>query len=295
LQTTAILLFKLCQVHGAYTFSPASSIALTEALKFVIASTLHRRHVAATGTEWSAGLSYGIVLNYAGLSALYTINNYITFEVHTIADPGSYTLGKSVTPYLVAVMLRFTGDRLHVLQWVCIILQCGCLVVAQYDPCKGVGALPARAYVLIAISTVITATCGVWNQKVIKGFGTPVNLQNLVMYGFGVGIGMTTFTYGHLRGGSGPDASHSFFEGYGVLATCLILSQALQGIAVAWVLKYADAIVKNFAGSAVMAILVVVSAYQFHLHTTLLTWVGVGMVLVITWTYMSIALKLPKE
>jgi hypothetical protein len=132
--------------------------------------------------------------------------------------------------------------------------------------------------------------------QVIKGFGTPVNLQNLVMYGFGVGIGMTTFTYGHLRartprqhavcscywragwcvgwssgwectqwcwtaldldtcfaqpmrpcalaptpvrcgvvcagGGSGPDASHSFFEGYGVLATCLILSQALQGIAV---------------------------------------------------------------
>jgi hypothetical protein len=36
-------------------------------------------------------------------------------------------------------------------------------------------------------------------------------------------------------------------------------------------------------------------ADQFHLHTTLLTWVGVGMVLVITWTYMSIALKLPKE
>lgn len=62
-----------------------------------------------------------------------------------------------------------------------------------------------------------------------------------------------------------------------------------------WVLKYADAIVKNFAGSAVMAILVVISVYWFGLHTTLITWVGVGMVLVITWTYMTIALKLPKE
>ena len=67
-----------------------------------------------------------------------------------------------------------------------------------------------------------------------------------------------------------------------------------QGIAVSWVLKYADAIVKNFAGSAVMAILVVVSAVWFHLHTTLLTWVGVGMVLVITWCYMTIAVKMPK-
>ena len=60
-------------------------------------------------------------------------------------------------------------------------------------------------------------------------------------------------------------------------------------------LKYADAIVKNFAGSAVMAILVVISVHSFGLHTTLLTWVGVGMVLVITWCYMTIALKLPKD
>ena len=44
-----------------------------------------------------------------------------------------------------------------------------------------------------------------------------------------------------------------------------------------------------------MAILVAVSAAWFGLHTTVLTWVGVGMVLVITWSYMTIALKLPKE
>ena len=40
----------------------------------------------------------------------------MTWQVHTIADPGSYTLGKSVTPYVVALMLRATGDRLHALQ-----------------------------------------------------------------------------------------------------------------------------------------------------------------------------------
>ncbi len=57
-------------------------------------------------------------------------------------------------------------------------------------------------------------------------------------------------------------------------------------------LKYADAIVKNFAGSAVMAILVVVSAYAFGLQTSLFTWVGVGMVLTLTWTYMVIAAPL---
>lgn len=73
LQTTAILLFKVCQVHGAYTFSPASSIAMTEALKFCIASGLHTRHVKASGGSWTHGIEPRIVLNYAGLSLLYTI------------------------------------------------------------------------------------------------------------------------------------------------------------------------------------------------------------------------------
>ena len=217
-----------------------------------------------------------------------------SLQVHTIADPGSYTLGKSVTPYLVAVMLRFTGDRLHALQWVCIVLQCGCLVVAQYDPCRGVGAVPSRAYLLIGLSTTITSTCGVWNQKVIKGFGTAVNLQNTIMYSFGFLLALSAYIYGAVQSTAPDVTAKGFFEGYNLLALCLMLSQALQGIAVSWVLKYADAIVKNFAGSAVMAFLVVVSALYFGLHTTLLTWVGVMMVLVITWCYMSIALKLPK-
>lgn len=111
----AILLFKFSQVGGAYTFSPASSIAISEALKLAIAAGLHAR----TGKPWAENVSAAIVRHYAGLSLLYTVNNYITFEVHTLADPGSYTLGKSATPYLVAALLRLTGERLHELQWVC--------------------------------------------------------------------------------------------------------------------------------------------------------------------------------
>jgi len=42
------------------------------------------------------------------------------------------------------------------------------------------------------------------------------------------------------------------------------LDQAFHGLAVTLVYKYADAIVKNFANSAVMAILVVLSAYLFN-------------------------------
>ena len=56
--------------------------------------------------------------------------------------------------------------------------------------------------------------------------------------------------------------------------------------------RYADAIVKNFANSAVMAILVVISAYAFGMAATLTSYLGVAGVLVTTYAYMNIALKM---
>ena len=72
-----------------------------------------------------------------------------------------------------------------------------------------------------------------------------------------------------------------------------MLFQAFHGIAVSLVYRYADAIVKNFANSAVMAILFIVSAYFFALPTNLNSWLGVVIVLTTTYCYMNIALKLP--
>ena len=293
IQTTAILLFKLCQFEGVYTFSPTSSIAITEFTKLCMAAGLQYRFAGGRGTTFSKffnSLSPVIVANYAGLALLYTTNNYITFYVHLAADPGTYTLGKSVTPYLVAVLLRLSGDRLHSLQWLCIIIQCCGIAVTQYDPCGDTTTLSPSAYGLIGFSACITATCGVWNQKVVKGFETPVHLQNMVLYSFGFLLATTAYLAPRTDG----TPRLGFFEGYSALPAALIFFQAFQGLAVTWVLKYADAIIKNFASTAVMAILVVVSVFLFGLRTTPVTWLGVIIVLTTTYTYMTIAVRLPK-
>ena len=289
MQTTAILLFKLCQEDGLYTFSPASSIVMSEVAKLVMSTTFHYRSVGRA--QFFEGLTPVIVGNYAGLSLLYTTNNYITFRVHLVADPGTYTLGKSVTPYVVAVLLWATGQRLHELQWLCIVIQCCGIAVTQYDPCATSTILPFSTYALIAFSALITSTCGVWNQKVVKGFETPVNLQNAVLYAFGAVLAFNAYL-AEPEPAAGPKVG--FFEGYSALSLALVCFQAFQGLAVAWVLKFADAIIKNFAGTATMAILVVASAVLFGLPTTPITWLGVVIVVTTTYTYMNVATKLPK-
>ena len=46
------------------------------------------------------------------------INNQLSFYVLLYADPGSLALGKSVSPYLCALLLQLTGQIINRLQWV---------------------------------------------------------------------------------------------------------------------------------------------------------------------------------
>lgn len=297
-QAMAILLFKLCQNDGKYTFNPASSVALTEMCKLLLAGSLHYNHVASSKKPLWEGVSPKIVFHYLGLSMMYTINNQLSFYCLELADPGSMALGKSIAPYLCALLLRLAGERLHALKWVCIIVQCCAIAIVQYDACKGTGYLPMKAYYMIGTATSITAITSVWNQLIIKGFEVPANLQNSFLYAFGSAFAIISYlhsvsdTHGHGHGhGHAVARPKGFFEGYTLLASLLVLFQAFHGLAVALVYTYADAIVKNFANSSVMAILIIISYLYFGLETTLHSWLGIIIVLTITYCYMNLALR----
>ena len=95
-QATAILLFKLCQQDGKYTFNPASSVALTEMCKLVLAFTLHYQFVQSSKKPFWEHVTPRIVVHYLGLSTLYTINNQLSFYCLELADPGSMALGEAI-------------------------------------------------------------------------------------------------------------------------------------------------------------------------------------------------------
>jgi len=288
-QSTAILLYKLCQVDGKYEFSPASNVAMTEICKLCLATMLHWQYCRREAKAWWSGVNPKIIIHYCLLSLLYTVNNQLSFYVLLVADPGSMALGKSISPYMCAALLRFSGQRINKLQWVCIVVQCCAIAIVQYDVCKNAGILSTQAYTLIAAATSITAVTSVWNQLVIKGFDVPVNLQNAIMYFFGTLIAGGFY----VRSTYEPGPTKGFFEGYNWLALLLVLFQAFHGIAVGFVYKYADAIVKNFAASSVVAILCVVSFYFFAAPTNIHSWLGIVIILATTYSYMNIALRLP--
>ena len=268
---------------------------------------------------WFEGITPKLALHYLCLSVMYCINNQLAFACHVFADPGTYSVFKSAAPYLVAIFLRLLGDGMNRLQWIAIILLCISIMSTQYDDSGGKTRMSTGAYAMLAIHVTITATCSVWNQKVLKGSPVPINLQNVLLYSYGIVLSLLSYVWleqplnkmaaeagrhGHdgerdsaarrapalrVRRSTRKDSLKAH-----PLALALMLSQAFHGLAVSFVYKYADAIVKSFASSATMALLVILSSYLFHVELSFHSITGVASILVITFMYMNIAIKLPK-
>ena len=100
-QTFAILLFKLCQVNGAYTFSPASSVALTELCKLTLAGMLHAQSVLRAAVL--ENVSIRMVLHYLAMARLRGQQPALILRAR--GGRPRMSLGKSVAPYLCALLL----------------------------------------------------------------------------------------------------------------------------------------------------------------------------------------------
>jgi UDP-sugar transporter A1/2/3 len=98
---------------------------------------------------------------------------------------------------------------------------------------------------------VLAAACtsgfsGVYFEKILKNSGTSLWMRNLQM---GISSIVSGFLGIYLSGELSGVVENGFFYGYNSLVVTVILLQAVGGLIVAVVVKYADNILKGFAAS----------------------------------------------
>ena len=301
IQTGVALLFKLSQRNGKYSFSPGSAQTTAELCKLCISVALFRRDTRSPVDGESAAPSSmsvllalqkqvdkRLLLHTGGLALLYGFNNQLAFALFRMADAASVTLIKSASSVVSAILLWLLLARpIAALQWIAIVLQVLGLWVVQYDACKHAVLLPLPVYLALFASLLISSGAGVWNEHVLKTFQVSMHAQNCCLYAFGILINLAVFCFVEERSALMP-LSSAYFYGYNAAAVGVILCQAVLGLVVTAVLKYADMVIRCAASACSVSALYAVNVLFLGWVVNWTYCAGCAVVFLSTYLYMAL-------
>lgn len=268
--TTAInVVYKTSQTSGnRYSFSTSGSLAISEMVKMIMSITAvmvfddqssRSRLLMQLENAWNfitckrlpmkkydelpqpVSSTTGNIGPYEelkqfgyifGLAVAYAINNNLTFNLFTRADPATLTLFKSLTSLTTAIVMFFALNRPIVkVQWFAIMFQCLGMLVFQFDPCKSVPMHSLVTYGLVFFSLMLTTMSSVSNDFILKTSTLSLNGVNTMLYMFGFSLNILYFFVESMQGGPG------FFEGYNSQAFLVIFLNSIIGIVITAVYK----------------------------------------------------------
>ena len=176
------------------------------------------------------------------------------------------------------------GRKLSVTKWVSLVILFVGVSMVTVDP-SSIGKDKKNHYFIlgvaaVGISCLSSGFAGVYFEKILKGSSASVWLRNVQLGFFGsiaAITGMFAYDYQEIT-------EKGFFFGYSTLVWLVIIQQAIGGLIVAVVVRYADNILKGFATSISIIVSALSSVYLFEF--TLTTMFGIGTILVVTSIYL---------
>ena len=306
--SSLVLTMRYSRTTEGPMFLSSTAVVLSELLKMVCATfllcaedrfnwtllkTRIRREVLDVPTD---------MLKLSIPSILYTIQNNLQYVAVSHLDAATfqvtYQLKILTTALFSVVMLQRTLDKT---KWLSLLILTLGVALVQLPPgtfssASSPSALAATSAPesdaetaqspLIGLIAVLTACllsgfAGVYFEKILKG--SPVSLwtRNIQLGFYGTLIGLVVV---YLQDGERVEAN-GFFYGYQFMTLVVILNQAMGGLLVAVVVKYADNILKGYATSISIIISCVFSVFFFGFEITTLFVFGSSLVMYAVYLY----------
>lgn len=171
--------------------------------------------------------------------------------------------------------------RLHTHQWIALIILfigVALVQVAQLTTAPSESAheqRPLLGFFAIVIACCLSGFAGVYFEKILKGSEITVWMRNVQLCVSSIPLGLlSVYVVNH-----DEVSTKGFFHGYNFLVWCVIFLQALGGLVVAVVVKYADNILKGFSTSLAIVLSCIVSVYAFQFNLTAKFVIGASLVI----------------
>jgi len=257
---------------GGFDYSVPGSTMLSEALKLVIslgllAHGLLRGQIASILHEDSLCEFFSYMLP----AAIYFINNNCIFFILQAVDPTTFQLLSQMKTIFTGLLFRiFLKRRLTAVQYLALVTLACATAVSQLPSSRhkdrGVqAAAPMLGALLSVFSSLLSALGGIYNEKLLKGRPTTsIHWQNIQMYIWGVGFN----AIGAWMKDHEALTQRGVLAGFGVAATSVVVCNALNGLAISAVLKYADNIARVYAHAIAMMLTMAASIALFKAPVT---------------------------
>lgn len=301
LQPVLVTLSKNPQ--GSFSYSVPSSTMLSEALKLGISLVLlTQQMLSGKVTSILAEDSLSEFCSYIIPSFIYFINNNCIFFILQAVDPTTFQLLSQMKTIFTGLLFRvFLNRRLTAVQYLALFtLACG--TACSQLPAGGAGgsrwhrsdaaaaigvAAPVIGGLLSVFSALLSALGGIYNEKLLKGRpSTSIHWQNIQMYVWGV---VFNALCAYMKDGDSM-RRNGLLAGYNGAAWAVVVCNALNGLAISAVLKYADNIARVYAHAIAMMVTMGVSVQLFAAPVTPQLLLAVTLVATSTLQY-----NLPKE
>ncbi|KAJ3152797.1 hypothetical protein HDU89_001000 [Geranomyces variabilis] len=301
--------------HPPQQYLVSTAVVMSELIKLLVCTVVYVRQEYSLGGNSAGGGRHQRSFSVAALlrdlfgpdsscakmsvpAVLYFVQNNLQYLAVQHLDPATFQVTyqmKILTTALFSVLML--GRSLSRSKWMALVLLTFGIAIVQMDgkqkPSSSSSSSASSAHtqttaqpliglVAVTIACVLSGLAGVWFEKVLKGSQASLFLRNMQLCLFSLIPGLFFGVY--LMDGAAV-RQHGFFQGYNAWTWAAILCQAIGGLIVALVVKYADNILKGFATSLSIILSSVASFFIFDFKLTLMFTLGSSVVLYATHLY----------
>nr|CAG4651972.1 EOG090X098P [Triops cancriformis] len=276
-------------------FLSSTAVLMSELVKLIACLGLVYREEGNNVQRWVTALHRTIIqqpldtLKVCVPSLVYVIQNNLLYVAASHLDAATYQVTyqlKILTTALftVAILRR----QLIVTQWLALVLLLigvALVQLAQTDSPKEAAGSPAQNRLIgfgAALSAcVLSGFAGIYFEKILKGSDISVWMRNIQLSFLSLPFGLFTCMVNDWS----QLWAKGFFFGYDAFIWYLVALQAVGGLLVAMVVKYADNILKGFATSLAIVVSCVASIYLFEFNLTFQFVLGTALVMASVFLY----------
>ena len=251
---------------GKYDYFSVSTVLMSESFKFLISVCFYFR-LPANGKSHRA-LRLRDVLLFAIPAFVYFVNNNLIFVILMYVSTTTYQVLSAMktvfTGILFRIMLKRILSEVHITS---ILMLASGAAVSQFPVCACGAASSTNSSeaadsegesvnflgaMLTMVTGLLSAFAGVYSELLLKKDGQlhSIHLQNIMLYTWGI-LFNSSALFAHDR-----DAIQAggFFKGYTPAVWLLVVNNALIGLAISAIFKYANNIVRIFAHTGAMVL-----------------------------------------